>query len=244
MTGCLPKHIICGTYIPDFTPGPIPCTLQDTIERRGRLVAGGTFFRSIGFSVSENSIQIKCEQVSYIYAGTGTILLPVVGDTITETLRITITKGAAVEIFNATQISEYQSVEDPPTVFTDMWVVTTSAIPSFRSQINGTSTLITMPSIDGIQPWDSGVDDADSMSVFAVTNMTGGSPVAPSSAIRTGPIYSILHFTGTEDINGNPVTSTFIKYWGYGGTSILGWYLFNPETECYDPANIPPGFCP
>ena len=244
MAGCLPKHIICGTYIPDFTPGPTPCTLQSATERRSRLVAGGTFFRSIGFSVSENSIQIKCEQLSYIYTGSGTILLPVIGDTITETFRITITKGIVTETFDAVQGSEYQSVEDPPTVFTDTWVITTSAIPSFRSQINGTSTLITVPASDGIQPWNAGTDDAVTMSTFAYTNMAGGLPTAPSVTIRTGPIYSILQLTGTEDINGNSVTGTTIKYWGYGGGSVLGWNVFNPETECYNPNNIPPGFCP
>jgi len=239
MSACLPKYIVCGTYTPDFTPGPQSCVLQATAERHARLVVGGTFFRSLLFGAGENSIQINCQQIGYNYTGTGTLASPHVGDVETVTLRMTITKGEKLEYYDTTQRRQYQSVEGPPLVFVNMWVWISNAISNFRSLINGVSMLVAMPSTDGIQPWNSGVNDQNHINTFGSTHFAHGSPPAPSAAIRTGPTYTILQIASTEDGNGNSVNTNIIKYW-----NSKNWIAFSPKKDCYDPNNISAGTCP
>lgn len=208
-------------YRPKFNPSPAPCVLKSFNEDRGRLLIGGSFFRSYDAGSHVNDITVACSYISDIYSGNP--FAPVINDTRTVTARVTLTEGAAVETYDAVQVQTYLSVEDPPTVFTDMWVWTSSAIPSLRSQLNS-SLIVTMPTVDIIgngtrsapTPWASSTDDDDHIATFGATFLIGGSgpPANPDSVygtvneIRTGPIRSMVHIGQSES---NQPTGSYVE---------------------------------
>ncbi len=123
-----------------------------------------------------------------------------------------------------------------PSPIADGYVDITNAISSLRAQCS-TNVFVTMPATDGIQPW-SPSSDSTFIGHFVTTALGGGAPPAPSPSIRTGPLFTILYFTSTEDGGGNSVATNLIKYW-----NSQCWTNFTPTGDCYDPNNLPPGFC-
>lgn len=394
-TVCVPKFYSCHLidpitwpYSTGFVPGPTNCVLQFTAERRARLVAGGAFFRSVGFGAGEDVITVACD---WLDGGS----LVTTNINLMQFARLTVTDGLITNVFTAPQVVDnIIGVDDislvktftisgnhiaqfpggaiftvvlsshnngaytvhtsgatlvggdtqiPVTALTldptvDGFISTTNAIPTLRAQcpangfqvvnvggaktggsatglannatvytatvsINGAtpillsitgstaqtytallglinaalsinanaalvggniqitsnlsgygstilitdtnlfSTLtgfiainavvdgsfVIMPTIDGIQPWSPG-SEVGYIGNFATTSLVGGGPPAPSPAIRTGPIFTVLFFTATEDGGGNSIPVNLVKYWN--GTC---WAPFSIGGDCYDP---------
>lgn len=191
MTSCVPLVTRC-VWNPttckganNFVPGTTPCTLTTGASRRARLVAGGTFFRSIQPGVSANNITVKSEWLD----GSGT---PTTNEELVQTVRLTVSDGNVTEVFTEAQITA-----DSPGV----WTI--NAIPGLRADVNTNSTLITMPEDDAIESWTASTDDSNHLDFFAETNLSGGQ-VGPSSAggIRTGPSFDLVLINDTETPNG------------------------------------------
>ena len=149
---CVPKHIVCNWYTPNFTPSSESCTLKIDTENVARLEAGGTFFRSINGGTQTNNIQISCEW--QVLSGTppewiswsGSLSTPFDGR-----VEVIVTNGGSpIEVYHAAQTVDLGSPET---------IGTSSAISEIRSKISGSpisSQLITMPEIDTQQPWNVG----------------------------------------------------------------------------------------
>lgn len=233
MTVCLPKFYVCNTYSTGFVPGPTPCFLQDTAERRGRLSLGGTFFRSIGFGIIQNNITITCDWLgstppSPSCTQVDNTLTPTTNQSLVTQVKLTVSNGITTEIYYACQSYDGLLMQ---------W---TSAIPSLRTQVNASSTLINMPSTDGISGYNAAVSEIPPLShidYFSVTNLGGAGPPGPSPSMRTGPVFTLLHFASTEDGGGNAVGENIVKFWDSQNWSNLSGYT------CYDPNNLPPNCC-
>lgn len=234
MSSCIPKHIYCGTYAPDFQPGNTPCTLQTFNETRSRLQAGNAFFRSIEVGTHTNNIQVSCEW-QFNNAGVWT---PTTDDSQVERVELIVTNGTDTEIYHADQSGSINGT-------TLLFEWTTNAIPSLESQINSASNLITMDVTDVQQPWPmepAPIEPIDHIDQFVLTNLTGGTggPNDPDThlpRIRTGPSLSMIHIIQSEinQADGTMEEVSETRYWNG-----FEWLGYDPETpDCVDIENPP-----
>jgi len=237
MTICIPKHIICSTFVPDFTPSATKCVLQTFDERKARLASGNSFFRSLDVGADEDDIIILSQWLDASAAVT------VVASDV-ATVRLTISKsGASTEIFSASQTFDASVV----------W--TLDARPALASQINLSSSLISMNKCDietsSVLSGSSGGSNAF-QNFFASTNLAGGDggpTTIPTSSIRTGPAQALVLINLSELSNsiGNLVEILETREWRnvIGGSAgefdwkarqdpVQGSTCFNPETVASD----------
>ena len=99
-TICLPKHFICSTFLPDFTPGPENSVLQTFDEKRGRLQTGNSFFRSIDVGTIQDNTSVRSEWLEDVGGG---VFVPTLEASNTVRVRLTVTDGSALETFLANQ---------------------------------------------------------------------------------------------------------------------------------------------
>lgn len=231
MSVCVPKHIVCQTYIPDFVADATVCTLQVFSERKSRLEAGGTLFRSVEVGTPTNNISVSCE-----WQTIGGVQTSIPDDV--AQVKVIITDGVTIETYITPQ-----SYSDPN------WVV--NAIPNLRDQINTTnpSSLIRMPEFDTNEQFVEPVDivtlvDADHLAEFVATNLSGGngSPeVAGLSGLRTGPVFSLVLIDSSEINNEDGKFDNIDepRYWGQvdGSPVTLDWLSFTPKGDCLDPSD-------
>ncbi len=246
---CVPKPVVCNWYIPTFTPSAVDCVLPSYNESRARLVAGNVVWRSIDAGPSENDITVQVEWLD----GSGDVTT---FELLCETVRLTVTKNAVVEVYTAAQSA---SIGTMGTV----WV---SGIPSLRSQLDSSSTLVTIPIEDGetgLAPGPPGtpiieqvtpdftqqvlstISTGDHLDIIdPPQNLSGGvgGPTDASglAAIRTGPAYSMIHIA-ESDVNsdvGIPQLVNETRYWN--GACFVDHDPANPS--CEDPDN-PPASC-
>lgn len=236
MSVCVPKHIICGSYIPDFEPGTTSCNIQSFTERRSRLTIGGSHFRSIYAGSLGDSVTVSCVW-QYSIGGSPETWVNTTDYTQVERVEVTISDGITTEVYHAYQSYTFTSPQG--------WDV--SAIPSLRSEINANSAIIYMPFED--RSWNASTDDADFLNLFPATNLSGGAAALPDSPlthmpkIRTGPVYDIVHIRQSEIPNGaiadkgnDGSLHDIDELYFWDGNA---WVSFNVETmECYDPNEI------
>ena len=214
-----PKYheLICNTYTPDFTAGPASCVLQTGVEKRSRRVAGGSFFRSVEVGSTNNGIEIEC------------IVTPDVGNSENVEFKYTDQNGNPQTPITFAQ--EYDAIGTPPSCLLN-------GINQLRAALAGNS-ILTMPTIDTQQPWNSTLDDAEcKLTSFGPFNLLGASgPPVPSSAIRTGPSYTLYHIGGSEDgvSDGTIAASNYIIEWDGNA------WVSHPSTlyEIGDPVTCP-----
>ncbi len=235
-TICLPKHYICSTFIPDFTPGPENSVLQSFTESRGRLVKGNSFFRSIGVGTAENSTTVEAEWLENIG---GSVYVPTSFASNTSRARITVSDGSAIETFSANQTFGVSS-----------WA--TDARASLASQVNAGSVFIRMNKTDTQQPWP--VAACSFQDKFETTNLGGaaGPPATvPTASIRTGPIHALVLVTFSELSSsvGTLVEVGEIREWQNvigGSPTELNWSDRLdpvPGNTCFDPETVASDFC-
>jgi hypothetical protein len=235
-TICLPKHYICSTFVPDFTPGPEKTVLQSFTESRGRLAKGNSFFRSIGVGTGENSTTVEAEWLENIG---GSVYVPTLFASNTARARITISDGSAIETFSANQTFGVSS-----------WA--TDARASLASQVNACSAFIQMNITDVQQPWPVAVSNFQDK--FETTNLAGaGGPpsTTPSSTIRTGPIHSFVLVTFSEANSpvGTLVEISEMREWRNvigGSPTEFDWGVrLDPVSgsTCFDPETVDSDFC-
>jgi len=200
---CQPSYSYRPIFVPspDNFPGGNDSSIPTFIEKRSRLFAGGTFFRSKNASSSSNLIQV--EYISVV----GGVQLNVYSN------------GTLVESFGPVPGPEtpiINPLSPPPTIC----VPTVNS--SMRLLVNDISNFIQMPQIDfGGESASSGpaaIFDAshlptdvipgdDCSNLFLPTFLTGssGPPEDNSSllTIRTGPERSLVVVTIGEIINDN-----------------------------------------
>jgi len=222
MSICVPRHIACGWYEPNFIAGNESCELQIFTESRSRLLEGGTFFRSIEIGQHTENIQIGCKwQVAtggspaWRYYGGGDTLADV------GQVELTITNGTTTEIFFAAQ-----QIVGSPNGSPIIWV---NAIPNLRAQLIGSpsgSQLVDMPEDDiqtimGGSPttWKASLYDADYIGEFLLSNLVGGSggPTTETELdkIRTGSVMTMLYIDQSESDNPDGSLSDVkeTRYW-------------------------------
>ncbi len=234
-TICLPKHFICSTFIPDFTPGPEKSVLQSFTESRGRLAKGNSFFRSIGVGAAENSTTVEAEWLENIG---GSVFVPTLFASNTSRARITVSDGSAIETFSANQTFGVSS-----------WA--TDGRASLASQINASSAFIRMNKTDTQQPWppSSSAGEVNFQDKFETINLAGaqGPPVTiPTSSIRTGPIHSLVLVTFSELSSsvGTLIEVSEIREWQNvigGSPTEFDWSDRLdpvPGSTCFDPETI------
>jgi len=233
-TICLPKHIICNTFVPDFTPGPTKCVLQTFDERKARLTSGGSLFRSLDIGADEDAITI--EAVWLDPSGSVTLITSNV-----ETVRLTISKsGASTEIFSASQVLDTDTV----------WLE--DARPQLASQVNASSVLISMNKCDIETSFvlsGSGGGSNAFQNIVSTTNLSGGDggpTTVPTSSIRTGPFQALFFVNDSELSNsiGNLVETLEIREWRNvigGSANEFDWLAKQdpvPGSTCFDPEAI------
>jgi hypothetical protein len=180
MAGLLPKHIICSTFTPIFTPASTISLLVFN-ETRGRLEDGNSFFRSIGIGDVQNDISVESE-----WLDSGSSVTSVSADV--AFVRITIRSNGDTEIYVADQSRGGGSD----------WSV--DATDALSSQINLSSSLIEMDKLDIQQPWPP-ASPAGYVDNFSEINLSGGSgqpTTGPGSAVQTGPHHALIFVQNSE----------------------------------------------
>lgn len=229
MAICVPKHVICNWYVPTFVAGTTPSLLQETDETRARLVAGGSFFRSVDVGPYTNNIQVT--STWEVNDGGWRVYNPGAPDfdTLLDIGRVRLSLSTGVpaqdESYTATQTYTGGS---------PAWTV--NAIPSLRTQLSS-SNLVTMPVSDIQQPWNIGLD-ADHLEEFDsfLAGGTGG-PTTPTglAGIRTGPAQSLIYIKNSEinSSDGSMNALQITRYWN--GAC---WKAYDPlSPDCNDPAD-------
>jgi hypothetical protein len=183
---CSPSY----AFRPTDRPSPAQSTAPGYIEHRGRLFAGGTFFRSIEQGQDQNDISLEA-----------TVDLA----TITLDVRVL---GVIEETFVVPQVL----VPGGPPDFIDSC---TGGIDALRLAVNDGITgsiIIEMPD-RGFDFFDSGTDPIDNcLSEFVDTSLSGGSgpPTTANQSfldsIFTGTERTLITIITTESITGFPVT--------------------------------------
>lgn len=187
MAGLFPKYheLICDTYTPNFVAGATPCTMSSENVSRSRLVAGGTFFRSIehGAVYPNNSIILECIVT----------LVSDISDIQTYDVVFNVTdKDGIVTPYTFQQ--KYNS---------DLSTCITNGVTTLRDKL-ATNPIVNMPIIDVIEPWDAATDDNPCLlTSFSKTALDGGVglPIPPPT-IRTGPTFTLYHanlWDGNDD---------------------------------------------
>jgi hypothetical protein len=212
---------------PPYDYRPIAAPVADCVapvftEHRSRLFGGGTYFRSLKQTPSQNRISLQVTNIG--------------GNTLRLTVRYyeNLNEAAtATEIYDVTQIVG----SGDGTLTCD-----TNAIPSLRAAVNGVSQYIEMyPRGTDLgfdyRGEDVIVTDNGCLIVFPETFMFGasGGPtgVEPIARIDTGPQRTIIIINSTEKENGestNPPSERKIQQWN--------------GTEWIPYQNLVPGACP
>lgn len=228
---CSPSY----SYRPNFTPtcsyfGQAGCiTGQDCkapsfLEKRARLFAGGTFFRSKNAGSSANLIAV-------------------------EVINVTVGSGILLNVYNDGTLVETYG----PVASDNVSPCSPTAADDFRSLVNAnTNSLIEMPPIDyGGEPFattavfdeDNAPEDMvpgdDCMNLFPPTNLSGGEGPPTDdqtlASIRTGPERSLVIVKLTEIINNDPtddgklVEPPFEKVRQWNG---VDWVGYAPNSDC------------
>ena len=193
-----PKYseYVCNTY-PDngFEASGENCVLQTSPEvTKARLIAGGTFFKSVkdGGSGNVNNITLECIVTAGSPPGTDNVVL-----------NITDVDGS-IQPISFTQIGGSPCGEN--------------GINNLRDILNAGSPTypyaVMMPEIDDVQSWDAATQDAECVITnFGPIKMgTGLSVVAKvlpdgSADIRTGPTFTLFHIQKAETGNTGEVTT-------------------------------------
>lgn len=180
-------------YVPIFEPSEVQCEIHTFIETRSRASANQLYFRSKTCG-NYNSLRIKSRL-------NGTTVF---GSVIREEYRIEYFEN---DIWHGPSVI-YQDV--------DLQNQTTvvSGVPNLRLLIQS-SELIDMPN-PGVDTNSPNTSNA-SLSEFDVT-LSGGQS-GPSNGddilnIRTGPLFTLICITSTENENGSPITPVNkIRFW-------------------------------
>jgi len=236
-TICLPKHFICSTFVPDFTPGPENSVLQAFDEKRGRLQTGNSFFRSINVGTSQNSISVRSEWLEDIG---GSVFVPTLEASNTVRVRLTVTDGSATETFLANQFFGVST-----------WSLDGRGV--LASQVNASSLLIRMGKTDTQQPWPV-ASTAMFQGTFVATNLSGGEggpTTIPTSSIRTGPIHSfiLINFSEINSSVGTLIEINATREWRNvvgGSANEFDWGdRLDPVqgSTCFDPETVASNFC-
>lgn len=186
------------TYVPVFESSDVPCELPTYIETRSRNILGGIYFRSrvCGFF---DDININCsvEQVSL------------------HNETVTLSYTYKEEIYGPYVVSQH--FDDINNVYLS------NVVDDLRSLVNTDTGPIHMPG-RGFDVHDFG-QDPDHIEDFGGTLVGGLSgPVNDDvlASIRTGPKYSLICITSTENEQGANITPTEkIRQWS--GTE---WIIF------------------
>ena len=228
MAVCVPKHLICSTFVPAYvTVSTI--NLSVTNEVRSRLATGNNFWRSIDAGVGENSIEVESV---WLDAGSG--VTSVSADV--RTVQLTVTEGATSEVYGASQFRGAGSD----------WSV--DAGPALASQISASSVLVEMNQTDNPQPWPP-ASPFGFVDEFASTSLAGGTgPPLTGSSIQTSPYRAILFVQFSEEgiANGSQVEVRLIKEWRIiAGGSTFDWEPFSDVlgSTCFDPVSVSADFC-
>lgn len=186
---CSPSY----SYRPTFTPGATGCSAPLFVERRGRLFAGGTFFRSKELGAKWNSVQIEV------------VTAP------SNMMNVTVT--------HPDHPTEFYSVEQIPGTLPEDPPCTTSGIIGLRAAINGNPNSIIEMYPRGNDVNDPGGVDASCLTPFVATlSGADGGPTDGTvvSSIRTGPERTVYIVQLRESANGALVTPGIadrIKQW-------------------------------
>ena len=251
MSGCQPKSVVCGSYIPDFTPGGQSCKLKSYTLTRARLESGGTFFRTKNVNFTANKVSVSCTWL----AQSGTYMgdPPDVDRSQWEetTIQGDVEWVEFIVSYDSSPVETYYEEQS----YSSGWLPTShGAITGLRTQINNNAdSLIEMPTLDTPGGWISSSGDDDHIGYFSDTFLTGGggnAPVAPSSAIRTGPAYTMIYISASQRNVANGSTTTLnpgeIWYWGvHEPDNVLTWLKYDPsKPDCFDPNNLKLGQTP
>ena len=129
MSICIPKHIYCNWFKPNFTPSQTPCTLISAAENRSRLGIGGTLFRSKEFGEQQNNISVQAKWMVPDGSGGLRYYDPLIDSRVdVEQVELTVTNGYITEIYYADQ----KGNPSPP------WI--SNAIPQLRSDLSNNSS--------------------------------------------------------------------------------------------------------
>lgn len=211
-------------FVPDFRPDG-QCTAPGFVEKRARLFAGGTFFRSKNAGSSQNLIAVQFTKPG------STVVLNVYNN------------GVLVESFDSGTFSEIPPPE-PSECDGDV-------AKALRTLVNSGSDFIEMPPIDhggtsfGPEEFIASNspsstppgDDCDTL--FGPTNLSGGSGPPTTEAglagIRTGPQRALVIVQLTEVINNNSsdlgllVNPPSGKVRQFDG---VDWIPYTPNSDC------------
>ena len=237
MSICVPKHITCNWYTPDFVAGNSPCVLQGKSETRSRLTAGGIQLRSTDFGVKSDNIQIELKiyngtisfpgfQAPYFTSGTGLAppcgTLGTVGDFTTELIELIVT-------FVPTGISTYyyacqQTNTGSPSC-------TENGTANLQDALNqDVDSIVELPSSDN-----GFINNQCAISAITSSLLSGGTPIAPvADNYRTGPAFTMLYITTSENADG---TATGLGNYGTRYWNGACWKGYDPTTpDCTDPS--------
>ena len=188
-----------ANYKPKFVPGPTPCQIKSFVMYRGRLLIGGTFFRNR--HVGGHHPQLQCQLLTNELDGNLQPIGPLV-----YTTELSLHKSVELHVWGVGKTgtpsdkkyyaSQTFIVGGPPD-YIDTW---TNAIPSLRSQINAKDPLVTMPTSDVIEPYNT--SEETYIIPFGPASMyvetTAPSTPAGLAQLRTGPDETIIFVTQSE----------------------------------------------
>lgn len=186
------------TYVPTFEPSDVPCELLTYVETRSRNLLGQIYFRSKECGLYDDIVIICTVEQQGQY---------------TENVSLTYT-------FNSITYGPYTVVQQ----FDDINnTYLTDSVEELRNIVNNDDGPLDMTS-RGVDVHDIG-QDPDHIVDFSgslVGGSSGPTNDAVLTSIRTGPKYSLIGITSTEDEHGNNITPTNkIRQWS--GTE---WIVF------------------
>lgn len=184
-------------YIPNFIPSSEPCTLPQFTETRSRNVTSfGLFFRSKQpGDVSE--LKIACR------------LFGITSDINNNDVSVYTFK---VKFFENNNWSTEQTFTQKKNTTSN--TITESCINDVKAFID-TSMHIESP-VKNFDTQDNGSEptELDEFNITLVNGTSGPTDGSIIENIRTGPKYTMICITSTEDIQGNNITpSQKIRYW-------------------------------
>lgn len=206
---------------PKFTPGSESCRILKYNEKRARLIAGGTFFRSKDVGAHWNSVNLTLIAVA---ANSGMFNNPNPTAHSRWNPLWTGTPTIVVELMVQHDFSnylDYYYVEQGEVNIMPPPECTTNAIGELREQISGdTLSLIEMPTIDVQAPWNDSPneDGVCLLSPFTGTLAGGDSGPAGGSGVRTGPEKAVININQSEKGSATGQLQTIQELREYNGS--------------------------